>query len=277
MLRRRAVKRLTSDISASIEQLGCHAQCMKSVPLLEKAREVAEDGDVDLGWKYLQTARRLELAASGSAELAVAAISLGKEADSKLASWRKDAVKELLKTTGASTPDSRKICEAARHCDEHFNNEAYKDGLRRSNALRLAILLFVALVLLFWSGSVEYLQAAIKRPTPNVLDFKVLVGVAVVGFLGAVVSAITDVAKPGAPTRIPELVSTLRITILRLLMGPASAIFLYFVTQTELAKTIFQSGVSDGGYIILVIAFVAGFSERLVLRVVQSFDDKSSK
>ncbi|MEA2837033.1 MAG: hypothetical protein QOD89_1583 [Bradyrhizobium sp.] len=274
VFRRRAMKRLRAEIDVYQEELNCRGGA-KWPGFLDQARQAADNGDIDRGWRFLQAARRVQLPATGSPELDAAAVSIREEAAKKLGSWRKEAVETLL-PKGTSSLTLGNVYEAAWLRDEHSNNQAYKDGLDRSGAMRLAVLLFMALVFLFWSGRGGYLEAAIKPLTPNVFNFKALVGVAVVGFLGAVVSAITDVAKPGAPTRIPELVSTLRITILRLLMGPASAIFLYFVTQTQLAKDIFAPAVTGGGYIILVIAFVAGFSERLVLRVAESFGEKSS-
>lgn len=281
IFRRRAVNRLSSDIAAYIEELEGRARTARSIPLLQAALKDAEDGEIERGWKYLQTARRLKLAAGGPAVLAAAAISLRKEAATKLTSWRKEAVEKLL-PEGTSTPAPERVYEAARLCDEHFNNEAYKDGLRRSSAKWLALFLLMAVLLLFWISCNGYLSAILTPDDKGSSLFRVLVSVAVLGLLGAVVSAITNLAKPGAPTRIPELVSTFRVTLLRLLMGPASAIILYFVMQTDLSPSILSPSTlkakTDGsGYIILIIAFVAGFSERLVLRVVQSFDDKSSK
>jgi hypothetical protein len=274
------VKRLSSDIDGYIRELNGRAKNARTVPLLQEAKTVAEDGDIDLGWKYFQTARRLELIAltPGAPELVATATSLRKEIDEKLTSWRKEAAKELLNNPGVSASDHANIVEAARHFDHHFNNEAYKDGLRRSGAKWLALFLLAALLLLFWISCKGYLAAAtLASGAQGFSLFKALVSVAVVGLLGAVVSAITDLSKSGAPTRIPALVSTFRVTLLRLLMGPASAIFLYFVSQTELANTIFVPEVTKGGYFILAIAFVAGFSERLALRVAQSFDDKPGK
>jgi hypothetical protein len=226
------------------------------------------------GWKYLQTAHRLELAAGGPARLEAAAIAIRKEAAEKLNSWRKEAVKELLTTASGVALDPQKVCAAALLCDDHFNNEAYKSGLRRSNAMRLAISLLLAFLALLWIGKCGYLLAAIMAPADAGNLFKVLLTLAVFGWLGATVSAVIDMPKSGAPTRIPELVSTFQVTVLRVLMGPSSAIILYFVTQTQLSKMIFKLDVTNEGYIFLIIAFAAGFSERLVLRVIQAFDSK---
>jgi hypothetical protein len=266
------MKRLHAEIKVYKEELECRGA--KCPGLLEGARLAVEDGDIDRGWRFLQAARRAQLGGDGTPELDAAAISIRSEASKKLTSWRKETVEKLLPDD--NTPLSRDdVYEAVRLCDEHFNNEAYKDGLRRGSARWLAIFLISAVLLLFWIVWHKYLLAVTKgSDAPDFDLFKALVSVAAMGLLGAVISAITDLSKPGA-TRIPELASTLRFTILRLLMGPVSAIVLYFVMQSDLSPKILQS--IQSGYAVLIVAFAAGFSERLVLRVIKSFDEKSDK
>lgn len=274
IFRRRAIRRLRSEIDTYENELKCRDGA-KCAGLFDEARQAVNDGDIDRGWRFLQVARRIELGKDGTPELDAAAISIRREASKKLTSWRKETIEKLLSEDN-SVLCRGKVYEAARICDEHFNNEAYKDGLRRSSARWLAIFLVSAVLLLFWISWHKYLLAVTTASDAPDFDlFKALVSTAVMGLLGAVISAITDLAKAGATTRIPELASTLRFTILRLLMGPASAIILYFVMQSDLSPKILQS--IKSGYAVLVVAFAAGFSERLVLRVIRSFDEKSDK
>lgn len=273
ILRRGAVKRVSAEVAAYIQQLGAGAKCPMTVPLLHVAQKIADSGDVERGWRYLQTARRLELAASGSAEIDAAATTLREEADKKLTSWRKEAIKKLL-VKGPSTPGPAEICEAAWIRDEHSNNEAYKGSLFRASATWLVLCLLLAGLLLALICRSGYLGDALKDPGAPDFDLsKTLASFAVFGFLGAVISALTDLFKAGGSARIPELTSTFRIMLLRVLMGPASAVILFFVLQTDLAPKILHA---KGGYIVLVAAFAAGFSERLVLRAIEALDRKSS-
>ena len=122
-------------------------------------------------------------------------------------------------------------------------------------------------------AAIPFPPAAFQSPTADGNLLKVLVSLGVVGWLGATISAITDLPKPDLPSRIPELVSTFRVTVLRLLMGPALAIIIFFLTRTELFEKIFAVN-TVSGYIILIIAFAAGFSERLVLRVIEAIERK---
>ena len=230
---------------------------------LQRARDAHEAGDIDQGWKCLQAAQRLELLTLKDEDLPAAALVIKKEA-SKLRGWRKEAVEELLtpKDCGAKLTKER-VLRAALLRDEHYGNEAYRDGLRRSNAVGLAIALFVALGCLF--------AMLFSAPLPGGQDETLsrFAYVAVMGLIGAIVSAITRMPDPQTRERIPQVASSSRIMFLRILMGPASAIVIYFVMQSGLkfGETQLDAKWPDA---VLVISFVAGFSERLVMRVVDS-------
>jgi len=243
-------------------------------PLLARARQAADDGDVDRGWRCLRAARRVELLVTD--DLCPEVEALGKEA-AKLDGWRRDAVKVLLaghcpdKAAGENVPNRASVCRAAALRDEHYDNQAYKDVLRRGHAARLAVLLGLVLLALFrWvhgGALAEWVRAAAASDRINL--YQVLVTVGLFGLLGATVSAILAVPVSSASTRIPETASTLRVTVLRLFMGPAAAVLLFVVCQSKLATTIFNFTSLDP-YTLLAIAFVAGTSERLVLRVVRT-------
>ena len=66
--------------------------------------------------------------------------------------------------------------------------------------------------------------------------------VAIFGLLGLTISATLAISKTSGPSRIPEMVSSAGMTTLRLLMGPASAILLYFFAQSDLCKMIIKFG-----------------------------------
>jgi hypothetical protein len=175
---------------------------------------------------------------------------------------------------------SGRLFRAALLRDEHYDNAAYKDTLLRSNSLSLAVILAGTLAALLWMGSAGYLPSTIPAPdranlTPESDSFATLLAVAVVGLLGATFSAIISATKPSGPVRVPELVSSLRVTLLRLLIGPASAIVIYFVTRSTLYSFVFTFARPED-YALLTIAFVAGFSERLVLRAVETIAGKDT-
>jgi hypothetical protein len=247
--------------------------------LLTQAQEALEAGDIDWGWRCLHTARRLELLGLDDAELRAAADAMREESE-KLVGWRKKAVSNLLVAPkdGAGLALSS-VFRAAVLRDEHYDNQAYKDALRRGHAVRLAIVLagvLTALAVWVKTGALngaDWATAASTTGAPLVDAYKALVSVAVFGLLGATVSAILAVPDSRGTTRIPETASMVRVTVLRLFMGPAAAVLLYFVAESKLARSILRFDTVDI-YTILVVAFVAGFSERLVLRVVETIAGK---
>jgi hypothetical protein len=209
-------------------------------------------------------------------------MALSTEANHKLDGWRKAAVNKLLTDVAgpcASDPgpeSSRaRVCQAAAIRDEHFNNEAYKDSLNRTKAAWLACSLLLALVALLVIAYHGFLDTLVNG-TPGGSMLPALSSLAVLGWLGATISAITKLPTPGVSSRIPELVTTGRIIMLRLMMGPAFAIIAFFATQSVLAKQIIALDVGTG-YIILVVALAAGFSERLVLRVFRAIEKPDSQ
>ena len=224
------------------------------------AREALQNGKIDEGWKLLLNAYRLDLLDLDLTELKAMATAMSEEAN-KLNVWRKNAVRQLL--TIKEDEDQKelviKVSKAAQLRDEYYHNEAYKDGLRRGHALRLAVVLALVLLTLLLLTRAGHLLGTTKDVQP----FYSVLSMGIVGLLGATISAITNAPAAQSTTRIPEMTSSIRVTVLRLLMGPASAIVIYFVTQSNFYNLNFKF--QPEGYALLVIAFVAGFSERLVL------------
>jgi len=71
------------------------------------------------------------------------------------------------------------------------------------------------------------------------------------------------------------MVSSFGVTALRLVIGPASAVVLYFAAQSAMFSKIFSFGAETNA--LFLVAVAAGFSERLVLRVVETMTGKDSE
>jgi hypothetical protein len=82
-------------------------------------------------------------------------------------------------------------------------------------------------------------------------------------------------AAANVATRIPELVNSFRVTLLRLFVGPVSAIVICLAVQSDAYRTIYSNNPLDGATL-LVLAFIAGFTERLVARVVEAVAGRPS-
>jgi 8-oxo-dGTP diphosphatase len=277
-LRRQRWQRLNSAIIAYGDGLRGRAKLSRKLasslttiqPVLNSASTALEIGDIDGAWKCFHTAQQLELLYLDTDQLNVAAMAIRAEAD-KLYGWRKAAVDQLLTVKEGENHKPERVLQAAVIRDQHYDNEVYKDGLRRNNNLRFAVVLLLVLAALLGLSWLGYLSSASQSN-----EAAMLLSVAIFGLLGSTISATTAMSKPPTTSRIPEMVSSIHVTALRLLVGPASAILLYFVAQTDLYKHLFKFGPTpDDHYAILVIAFAAGFSERLVLRVVEAITGKT--
>ena len=122
---------------------------------LKSASDALETGDIDRGWKCFHNAQQIELLHLGDAQLCAAAMAIRSEAD-KLGGWRKAAVMKLLDRDCCETGLKAGVFQAARIRDEHYDNEAYKDGLRRRRSLCFASILGIvvaALLGLSWGKS----------------------------------------------------------------------------------------------------------------------------
>jgi 8-oxo-dGTP diphosphatase len=267
-LRGRVVDRLSSDIEAYEIELANRARISPELavglPLLMKglvrAKYAARSFKADEGWKFFRAVQRSELLYLDAGDLRAVASAMKSEAV-KLNQWRKLAVVDLLGNTKAAELKADAVFRAAALRDEHYHNEAYKDVLRRQTILMLAFFLVATLAAVVSMGASLWptLNENLTDTSPEFIKLLCLIGL-----LGSVVSAITDLAQPQSSARIPEMAATLRVTLLRLFIGPASALALFFAAKASLGFQI------TGGYSMLVLAFAGGFSERLVLRVVQS-------
>jgi 8-oxo-dGTP diphosphatase len=287
---RRRWKRLASAIIAYEQELQGRAESFQRRAegltairgALNEATDALRIRDIDRGWICFHKAHQLELLHLDDAQLDAVAMVMQHEAKKlKDWNWRKKAVLRLLsvddenqeqkKAEPRRCPKVRRenIFRAAQIRDEHYDNEAYKDSLRRNSMLLFAIMLAVILVAVLGLSYFQYLPFEPTQAAPP--QIAILLSVAVFGLLGAIISAIFSSSKAG-PLRIPEMVSSFHATSLRLLVGPASAIALYFAARSELSPQVFKSILSsDYGAATLAIAFASGFSEQIVRRVVESF------
>jgi hypothetical protein len=295
-----------------LKQAQCWLDAMRR--FLSDARAALDRGDLDQGWRLLHAAQRAGIHAlnDDDAELASLASTLRSEAD-KLKSWRQKAIERLLGTPEkpAAKVTVAAVYEAASLRDEYYDNQAYKDRLLKTQMLALVLTLggvMVALALVA-SRTVDVVPArtatvpgveqnaavvsaiAVTPPAARGArsmdsDQKAFVMVALFGLLGSTVSAMLRASDTGQSARIPELTAAVRVTFMRILMGGASAIVVYVFLKSDLGsaltKELFSAqiatAIKDGGiglYTACAIAFVAGFSERLVLRAVESVAGKA--
>lgn len=248
-----------------------------ALSLLGLAKLALRENNVDKGWKCLAAAQRMEIfGLDPDKELQTKAATIRAEVD-KLNEWRKKAVRRLLGTEDhprAATAED--VYQAALIRDEHFQNLAYKDGLARNQSLRLLLFLVLSIatiLTLVWRDALPFDVGASASPGEETVSSQVrfwtLVAVSLFGFTGAVFSAVLAVPDPTKSSRIPEIVTGLRLTLLRLVMGVVSALVVFLLIQSQFGNVLALKIEGEiSAFTLYALAFFAGFTERLVLKAV---------
>jgi ADP-ribose pyrophosphatase YjhB (NUDIX family) len=249
--------------------------------LLDKTESYVSQGEVDIGWKTLHTSRRQQIFGMSPDQLQNYSSMLRIEAE-KLNEWRKKVVVDLLGEPGhpRNNITADMVYLAASLRDEHFNNSYYKNNLIRNTYSFLVVFLFVVLgLILVYVGS-NNLETMVKTveghsSIPENQFFVVSLGIVLFGLLGAGTSAILKISSASKVTRIPEIVNNAFVTSVRVLLGGALAYITLFFLQTDFVDSLFSFKTKFSNIqTYFVIAFVAGFSERMVLRAVETVSGK---
>lgn len=283
-------QRLSATIDSYAMELDCRENVFRTQgsccePCIAEAREALRRarqaldcrGDIDGGWKYFFAAQRLEIFSLEQDQLRTRATVLSKEAE-KLTGWRREVLGKLLgEVKKGAVVSAEDVFQAALVIDEHYMNQAYKDGLLRSHIVYLALLLFLQIG--FLSLSFPHMKKVFSASAELPLsDDWMFVSVLVFGLLGGTVSAIVSAPTPTRSTRVPEMAHTLQVTMLRILMGMVSALLIVMIIKSGVGAQLFNkvifASLGKTNYFLLLAAFVSGFSERLVLRSIRLFVDR---
>jgi 8-oxo-dGTP diphosphatase len=247
--------------------------------LVAVARKAYDDGDAELGWRAVKAVDRYLVYGQDAAGLLMEARPVLHEAIDEqkgLSKWRTASVRALLcdaegKLRSDLTADQ--VVRAKRLVDEHQDNVYQKLGILRSRLRLLSVAGLIALAV--WlivppfappgapalaSASSAFWGQAWLGPRLAWL------GIVLAGILGALFSGFsTSMSTDQAKTRIPVELSSSAVTAARLTMGVVAslAISIFFVSGAlNLVQPTYE--------LLLAVAFVAGFSDRLLLRAIES-------
>ena len=246
--------------------------------LLRAARQAVNVGDAELGWRYLKAAERFMLYGLNSDQLLMEAKPLLAEANDEgkeLSKWRKTSIQELLCGEDGelkTSPVATDVVRAKRIIDEHHDNVYQKIAILRNRLLLLTIASFVTLVTWLISPPFSPYPSALVTATadsgagnwlsPRLAWF----GVILSGVLGALFSGFSSsISSDRNKAPIPSELSSSTVTFARLSMA---------VVASLAASILLASGVlnlpTPSYELMLAVAFAAGFSDRLLLRGLES-------
>ena len=238
----------------------------KTSPWAENSRQAlrcAEQAlhlcEADRGWRYFYLAELLSLYLLDEESLRDHAQATLNEAEEELSSWRKKSVQDLLGKDGVlkEKVDANHVYIAREILQDYICFMYTRLHIAR---FQLTILTPAALVLIglsIWiltnlSGQIE------------ISNTSLLSSVAIFGATGGTVSGIISTARGTVKGKIPDQLLNSWVTIIRPLFGAMSAL----AVSVFLLSGLIQFG--DLTYnSTLAISFVAGFSERLLLRAVE--------
>lgn len=190
--------------------------------------------------------------------------------DSHLGTREREQVKRLLTTTeGQVNPDvsDSTVMEAASVIQDAFRRRTQR--LRTlSRLLRVGIVVGgAALALLLW-------VVPLSTQDPSVSQ------IALFGLFGAITSTILSLrdvsTKLDTDPALPDPSIDLEMTVARLLFGMIAAVALYVMLAGGLLNPTLVPE-SGGTGLVLTVAFVAGFSERLLRNATERFVTKATK
>jgi hypothetical protein len=278
---------------------GASAPWHAAEELLSQAEDAVKMwwADLDRGYALFLAAQRTDILCFDGSRVRAAARSLLEEANGgKIKGWRKAAIVGLVKDLAydaalAKTKDDQgkatqeqesqetssaersgaddgrtRLQEATLLRDEASQNTYRKLDTLKRHLLVLSSVLSLTLAGLFPMAILFPLTARFTMP----FTWQALVYVLLFGLLGACTSALLSVIRKETQADIPAQLSQGVVVFARPLFGATAALALYLFVQSGLFTTGPVRIDAQSTTAVLGLSFIAGFTERLVVSVVET-------
>jgi hypothetical protein len=255
--------------------------------LLKKSAAALQVNNLELGWGAFSAAQRMEtqiyhqLIQQGefkemaAGKLQAKAVSVFTEGNRKLGGWRKKTLNALL---GKDNRLKSRIKAADLVLAEQILSEHHSNVYRRLNIVRRQFWVLEIIALIALGGWIVSL-ICLDQPCQNkllVYDPTLTIQTIIFGVMGACISGILTLANSSTRQNIPEKLLNAWVTFARPLVGAVSALGAVIF----LLVGILDLGSQSPGFY-LAAAFTAGFSERLLIKTIESVvgkdDDKGEQ
>jgi len=243
--------------------------------LLGDVKMFLEHDDIVAAWRCLDAAKQALIFAYDQNQLDSEAIVLKREVE-RFKSPVKDAVFDLLgkpekpKERGTAPVDVHRLDRALRlknGCKASYFNSI---ALRRKN-LGIMIWILTPAILI-----IPLLSGLGLLPYP-LADWRHLLAVELFGVLGAAFTTALTLTKSSLGEKIPDRVIGTSVTGLRALIGAAAALAAYAFLEADIFQNVISSSVTESSAGIMAIAFIAGFSERFVIKAISDLPAPEKK
>jgi hypothetical protein len=257
------LKAHTIDIENTIES--CDQN--KRGPWAEKARACLREAEkaltekhIECGWRLLNEAELLAIYGYDDERLKNVAKTTAEEANSKLKDWRKDAVAKILTTNVLNAPTANDVFVAQEIIKENNNNMHLKNNVLEN---QYVVLFIIAMICMFFTIITLPFVPSVSVSQNHLYLFVI----GIIGGLGGAISGITSINKASKEEKVPDLVLNYWVTVLRPVIGASSAIAIVLFVLSGLFTIGNVTTISRE--LLLSIAFISGFSEKLLLNVVE--------
>ena len=268
--------RLLAEVSAREIDLGryeLHEEQRKRLEAhLSKAKESAEKDlerrpALSKGWNHIYLVDLELLPKLSDADLEARLISLEEECDHKLSGWRKEASRQLAEgANGAARATLQaRVAEMMVHIHRRAGNTYYKidQHSRRVNIVFvLALLIVIGALTANFFGLFSNLSDRIQQDLPLAI---------LSGLFGGVLSVAFRVLESDGSKKIPDSIRDANRTWLRPIIGAALAVPVLLFLESDLLTL----GGDQRTWALLAASFLAGFSERWFLGIVQGIERKT--
>jgi hypothetical protein len=234
---------------------------------LDQAAEALADGAVDRGWALIHLAHELEVASYDDVTLTVKATVINAElASPKFSGWRRAAILKQLEPVLRVDTNGRPalplaerrawFVDVVQNRSEVFSNEYRNVAITRRFQ---AILLVIAMAILVGT----LIGAAFTNPEfeEGADAWWAATGAALSGALGGISSALQRTSRRSVE-RIPERLGSLVSSLSRPAIGAIAGVTVFLAVRAGVTQTASEQQVAY----LLLLAFGAGFTERLVVR-----------
>jgi hypothetical protein len=240
---------------------------------LEQARSALGSGGVwsadsreFFAWDCMAQFDRQMLYLVDDQELASLWPSLVAEAQEKCSGHRKKAVAEIVKQVETAGLTRSAVEAVMQHLQTRSQNQYYKISRLRGQ-LSWAGLSLLALILAVLVASSRKAFDAFGPSLDQMLGLGTLLG-----WVGGVLSVALTVTSTDEKAKIPELMSSFQVSLVRPLIGAALALPVILVVSSGLITL----GKIDPQWVVAIACFMAGFSERWFLSVLTGLETKAT-
>jgi len=264
------------ELDAQIQKAGADALTEEWARVayrhLLRAERSLDEGNVQQGWISLSAAQRaMLLNPHDQARVQRVAIVLRRELD-KVGGWRAKAITDLIcddKGNLQPSLDPKGVVDAVALRDESFNTTYFKILLRRRSLIVLFVLLLIGI------SACLVLSAWCTLPEP-LTDTSMLGAVVLFGILGASLSVAQGLLAADLSAKIPAQQLGLFVVWMRPAIGATAALVAFLLLHANETLKIFAWDTTDP-VLVMVIAFVAGFSERFIVGAVERIAETGEK